>query len=55
MGQAVAFVKGTIEFFTLLFSYATGNYIAGQVLGYIAAGAFFNAVGGFVQGLYKVP
>ena len=55
MGQAVAFVKGTIEFFTLLFSYATGNYIAGQVLGYVAAGAFFNAVGGAIQGLYEIP
>ena len=55
MGAAVNFVAGVIEFFTLAFSYATGNYIAGQVLGYIAAGAFFNAVGGVLNGLYKIP
>tara|TARA_R110000782_G_scaffold28674_1_gene71739 strand:- start:419 stop:3655 length:3237 start_codon:yes stop_codon:yes gene_type:complete len=48
-------IASVVNFFVAVFSYATGSYIAGTVLGYVAAGVFFNAVGGQLGKLYQIP
>ena len=55
MPQVVSFVTGVAKFFQLAFAYATGSYVASQVLGYIATAAFFYSAGNYVNSLFKIP
>tara|TARA_R100000781_G_scaffold115013_1_gene88471 strand:- start:2108 stop:5344 length:3237 start_codon:yes stop_codon:yes gene_type:complete len=55
MPGAVSAVKAVIDFFYVVFWAAGVGNTAATVLSYIAAGATFNAIGGALNSLYKVP
>ena len=55
MPQAVNFVAGVVRFFSGL-AWAAGASIVGQqVIGYVAAAAFFYSAGSYVNSLFKIP
>ncbi len=55
MGAAVNFVAGVVSFFSRLAFVAGASIVGQQVIGYVAAAAFFYSAGSYVNSLFKIP
>ena len=55
MPQAVNFVAGVVSFFSKLAFVAGASLVGQQVIGYVAAAAFFYSAGSYVNSLFKIP
>ena len=55
MPQAVQFVAGVVSFFSRLAFVAGASIVGQQVIGYVAAAAFFYSAGSYVNSLFKIP
>jgi hypothetical protein len=55
MPAAVNFVAGVVSFFSRLAFVAGASIVGQQVIGYVAAAAFFYSAGSYVNSLFKIP
>ena len=55
MPQVVSFVSSVVTFFARLAFVAGASIVGQQIIGYVAAAAFFYSAGSYVNSLFKIP